>query len=325
MVPFNPDHNLSLNLTYTLNLNDGHDKSYLEGSEKQPNLSFSVRNLVHTEILYSGCVISFITETGSNIFKWGNAVRYSFKVKQSTALFWLRVLPLNKPFVIQACEHMACNWWLFSVSCHRWWPADRLPQSISHRFQLINAAKISRTEERKLPRECERGGEEWRERERERERGAKREGMIYRSLIIIIIFFCERQRVTGCSSSASWAKNRGFLGDLQQQYKSQGHVGKVSFEERCKNDDWLSVKCSCFHSRRGIMWTAPRAYFNTLTHSLCSLPHFPPPAPYFWSPTVRLWRHTRNWQLNTAAEIGFMKWARRKKKKEEEKKNEMRF
>lgn len=79
MVPFNPDHNLSLNLTYTLNLNDGHDESYLEGSEKQPNLSFSVRNLVHTEILYSGCVISFITETGSNIFKWGNAVRYSFK------------------------------------------------------------------------------------------------------------------------------------------------------------------------------------------------------------------------------------------------------
>ena len=263
--------------------------------------------------------MSFITVTGaeSNIFKWGNAIHYSFKVKQSTALFWLRVLPLNKPFVIQACEHMASNWWLFSVSCHRWWPADRLPQSISHRFQLINAAKISRTEERKLPRECEsEGGGVG---QRERERGVKTGGMMYRSLIIII-FFWERQRVTGCSSSASWAKNRGFLGDLQQQYKSQGHVGKVSVEERCKNDDWLFVKCSCFHSRRGIMWTAPRAYFNTLTHSLCSLPHFPPPAPYFWSPTVRLWRHTRNWQLNTTAEIGFMEWARRKKKKERRRK-----
>lgn len=317
MVPFNHDHDLSLTLTYIFNLNDGRDESDLEGSEKQPMLSFSLRNSVHTEILYPVRVMSFITvtETGSNIFKWGNAIRYSFKVKQSTALFWLRVLPLNKPFVIQACEHMASNWWLFSVSCHRWWPADRLPQSISHRFQLINAAKISRTEERKLPRECGGGGEKT----ERRERGEKTGGMIYRSLIIII-FFWERQRVTGCSSSASWAKNRGFLGDLQQQYKSQGHVGKVSIEERCKNDDWLFVKCSCFHSQRGIMWTAPRAYFNTLTHSLRSLPHFPPPAPYFWSPTVRLWRHTRNWQLNTAAEIGFMEWARRKKKKEEEEK-----
>ena len=139
-------------------------------------------------------VISFITETGSNIFKWGNAVRYSFKVKQSTALFWLRVLPLNKPFVIQACEHMACNWWLFSVSCHRWWPADRLPQSISHRFQLINAAKISRTEERKLPRECERGGEEWREREREREREEQREKEWYIGASLLLFFFSVRGR-----------------------------------------------------------------------------------------------------------------------------------
>lgn len=172
MVPFNHDHDLSLTLTYIFNLNDGRDESDLEGSEKQPMLSFSLRNSVHTEILYPVRVMSFITvtETGSNIFKWGNAIRYSFKVKQSTALFWLRVLPLNKPFVIQACEHMASNWWLFSVSCHRWWPADRLPQSISHRFQLINAAKISRTEERKLPRECGGGGGDREKRERREDR-----------------------------------------------------------------------------------------------------------------------------------------------------------
>lgn len=190
MVPFNHDHDLSLTLTYIFNLNDGRDESDLEGSEKQPMLSFSLRNSVHTEILYPVRVMSFITvtETGSNIFKWGNAIRYSFKVKQSTALFWLRVLPLNKPFVIQACEHMASNWWLFSVSCHRWWPADRLPQSISHRFQLINTAKISRTEERKLPREC--GGGERRQRE-EREERRQEEWYIGASLLL---FFSERGR-----------------------------------------------------------------------------------------------------------------------------------
>lgn len=322
MVPFNHDHDLSLTLTYIFNLNDGRDESDLEGSEKQPMLSFSLRNSVHTEILYPVRVMSFITvtETGSNIFKWGNAIRYSFKVKQSTALFWLRVLPLNKPFVIQACEHMASNWWLFSVSCHRWWPADRLPQSISHRFQLINAAKISRTEERKLPRECGGGGETER-----RERGEKTGGMIYRSLIIII-FFWERQRVTGCSSSASWAKNRGFLGDLQQQYKSQGHVGKVSIEERCKNDDWLFVKCSCFHSRRGIMWTAPRAYFNTLTHSLRSLP-ISLPLPHIFGARLCVCGAT----LATDSLIPLQKlvsWSgqeEKKKRKKKKKKNEMRF
>lgn len=95
-------------------------------------------------------------------------------------------------------------------------------------------------------------------------------------------------------------------------------MGKVSNEECCKNYDWLIVKCSCFHSQRGIMWAAPRAYFNTLTHSPYSLtptaaPHPHPislPCPIFWSPTVSLWRHTYIWQLNTAAEIGFMEWAK---------------
>ena len=44
MVPFNHDHVLSLTLTYIFNLNDGHDEFDLEGSEKQPMLSFSLRN-----------------------------------------------------------------------------------------------------------------------------------------------------------------------------------------------------------------------------------------------------------------------------------------
>lgn len=50
----------------------------------------------------------------------------------------------------------------------------------------------------------------------------------------LFLYEGERGEVIRCSSSL----HGGFWGDLQQSYKSHvGHVGKVSIEECCKNDD----------------------------------------------------------------------------------------